>query len=196
MAGTLYISGLTSNIDWDNIVTQLITADHKPVDLVTSKKTSYENQLSAWQSFSTKLTSLKTAVDNLKDESAFSLFTASLTTNSSTVKGSDLLSVTTDSSVGKSTFTMTVNALAQAEKRSSATFASTTTALGEGFAGEMTINGRTLTVNATDTLTSLAAKINQLNTGANKTGVTATVVKYAASDYRLIFTADNTGVGK
>jgi len=38
MAGTLYISGLTSNIDWDNIVTQLITADHKPVDLVTSKK--------------------------------------------------------------------------------------------------------------------------------------------------------------
>jgi len=121
MAGTSYISGLTSNIDWDNIVTQLITADHKPVDLVTSKKTSYENQLSAWQSFSSKLTSLKTAVDNLKDESAFSLFTASLTTNNSTVKGSDLVSVTTDSSVGKSTFTMTVNALAQAEKRSSAT---------------------------------------------------------------------------
>jgi len=60
----------------------------------------------------------------------------------------------------------------------------------------MTINGQTLTINAADTLTSLAAKINQLNTGANKTGVTATVVKYAASDYRLIFTADNTGVGK
>jgi len=74
MAGTSYISGLTSNIDWDNIVTQLITAEHKSVDLVTNKKTSYENQLSAWQSFSSKLTSLKTAVDNLKDESAFSLF--------------------------------------------------------------------------------------------------------------------------
>jgi len=87
MAGTSYISGLTSNIDWDNIVTQLITAEHKSVDLVTNKKTSYENQLSAWQSFSSKLTSLKTAVDNLKDESAFSLFTASLTTNTPPLRG-------------------------------------------------------------------------------------------------------------
>jgi len=103
MAGTLYISGLTSNIDWDNIVTQLIRQTISQLDLVTSKKTSYENQLSAWQSFSTKLTSLKTAVDNLKDESAFSLFTASLTTNNSTVKGSDLVSVTTDSSAAKGT---------------------------------------------------------------------------------------------
>jgi len=45
MAGTSYISGLTSNIDWDNIVTQLITAEHKSVDLVTNKKTSYEISL-------------------------------------------------------------------------------------------------------------------------------------------------------
>jgi len=125
----------------------------------------------------------------------FTLY-ASLTTNSSTVKGSDLLSVTTDSSAAKGTFTVQVNAVAQAEKQSSATFASATTALGEGFAGKMTINGQTLTINAADTLTSLAAKINQLNTGTNKTGVTATVIKYSASDYRLTFTADNTGEGK
>lgn len=196
MAGTSYVSGLSSGIDWDNIVTQLISVEHKPVDLVTNKKTSYENQLSAWQSMSTKLSALKTAVDNLKDEAAFSLFTPSLTTNSSTVKGSDIITVTTDSAAAKGTFTVKVNAIAQAEKQSSATFASATTALGEGFAGDMTINGKTLTVSATDTLTSLAAKVNQLNTGTNKTGVTATIVKYAASDYRLIFTADNTGVGK
>jgi len=196
MAGTSYVSGLSSGIDWDNIVTQLIQVEHKSVDLVTNKKTSYENQLKAWQSFSSKLSALKSAVDVLKDESAFKVFTSSLTCSNSAVTPSDLLSVTTDSDATASTFTVKINAVAQAEKLSSEIFSSPTAALGEDFAGSILINGRLLTVNATDTLNSLATKINNLNSGTNKTGVTATVLRYGTADYRLILTADNTGEGQ
>lgn len=196
MAGNSYISGLSSGIDWDNIVTQLISLERKSVDLVTKKKTSYENQLSAWQAFSAKLNALKSKADALKSETDFGVFTTSLTTSSATVEGSDLLSITTDATAQIGTFTVKVNAIAQAEKRSSAIFASPTTALGEEFAGELMINGRALTVNATDTLNSLAGKINNLNTGTLKTGVTATVLRYGNYDYRLVLTADQTGTGK
>ncbi|HOJ52689.1 MAG TPA: flagellar filament capping protein FliD [Syntrophales bacterium] len=196
MAGTSYITGLSSGIDWDNIVTQLIAVEHKSVDLVTNKKTSYENQLSAWQAFASKLSTLKAKADILKSDTAFGVFTANLTTTSATVKGTDLLSVTTDTSAQAGTFTVKVNAVAQAEKRSTASFSSATTALGADFAGDIIINGRILTVSATDTLSSLATKINNLNTGTNKTGITATILRYGTYDYRLVLTADETGAGK
>jgi len=37
-------------------------------------------------------------------------------------------------------------------------------------------------------------KINQLNSGSNATGVTASILKVGSSDYRLILTADDTGL--
>ncbi|MCX7982227.1 MAG: flagellar filament capping protein FliD [Syntrophales bacterium] len=196
MAGNSYISGVASGIDWDNIVTQLIALERKPIDLVTKKKTSYENQLSAWQTFTSKLNTLKSKADALKSETAFGVFTSNLTTSNPTVKGSDLLAITTDASAQASKFSIKVNTLAQAEKRSSAIFASATTSLGEDFAGEIMINNRVLSISATDTLSSLATKINNLNTGADKTGITATVLRYGTYDYRLILTADETGAGK
>jgi len=62
---TSLITGLTSGLDWDSIVTQLIAIDHKRVDLVSEKKTDTENKLTEWQSFNTKLLALKTAAGGL-----------------------------------------------------------------------------------------------------------------------------------
>ena len=79
---TSLITGLTSGLDWNSIVTQLIAIDHKRVDLVSQKKTETENKLKEWQSFNTKLLALKTAAKNLVSAEGFSLFKATTTTNS------------------------------------------------------------------------------------------------------------------
>ena len=63
---TSLVSGLSSGFDWKSMIDQLMQVEHKSVDLVDDQKTKYEDQLSEWQSFNTKLLSLKTAAGALK----------------------------------------------------------------------------------------------------------------------------------
>ncbi|MEI7635917.1 MAG: flagellar filament capping protein FliD [Syntrophus sp. (in: bacteria)] len=192
---TSLISGLSSGIDWTTIVDNLISIDHKRVDLVTAKKTAEQAKLAAWQSLNTKLLSLDTAVAALKTPEDFKSFKADLSTDSSTVKASDLLSVTSSASAAPGSYSVKVTALATAQKLSSKTFASYSSALGADYAGDLLINGRVVTATATDTLQSLRDKINNANTGDTATGVSASIVSYGANDSRLILTSDATGAG-
>lgn len=187
------VSGLSTGFDWASMVEQLIAIDHQRVDLVEAKKSKYEAQLSAWQSFNTKLLSLKTACEALKEPEDFYLYSAGLTSDSSTVGASDLVSAATDSTASTGSYTLKITNLAAAQKLSSNPFTSKTTALGSSYAGDILINGRTVTVSATDSLVDAAYSINSLNAGSNPTGVTATVVNYGTNDYRLVLTSDETG---
>jgi flagellar hook-associated protein 2 len=190
---TNLISGLSSGIDWNTMVTQLIAVDHQRVDLISSKKTEYQTKLSEWQSFNTKLLAMKTAAGDLKDAEDFSIYKAAMSSDSSTVEAADLLTVTTASTTSVGSYTLNINNLATAQKLSSASFASTSDALGAGYAGDLIINGTTITLDATDTLTSLKDKINNANSGSNPTGVTAGLISYGKGDNRLILTSDTTG---
>jgi flagellar hook-associated protein 2 len=190
---TSLVSGLSSGIDWATMVDQLISIDHKRVDLISSQKSEYEEKLKEWQSFNTKLLALKTAAEGLKDLEDFSVYKASMTTNSATVKGSDLMSVTTSSTASIGSYQIIVNNLAVAEKVRSGSYTDISTALGAGYAGDIVINGETVSIDATDTLSSLQNKINNANTGTSPTGVTASIIKYGESDYRLTLTSDTTG---
>ncbi|MCX5846818.1 MAG: flagellar filament capping protein FliD [Deltaproteobacteria bacterium] len=191
---TNFISGLSSGINWSTMVDNLIAIDHQRVDLISNQKSDYEAKLAAWQSFNTKLLALKTASDSLKNPDDFGMFTSSMTTDSSTVKGSDLMTVTASSTASIGSYQIEVTNLAMAEKvRSVTTYADASATLGSSYAGDILINGETVSIDATDTLSSVLNKINNANTGASPTGVTATIIKYGASDYRLTLTSDTTG---
>ncbi len=190
---TNLISGLASGIDWKNMVDQLISVEHRRVDLITNKQTSEQAKLTEWQSLNTKLLALKTAAGNLKDPDAFNVYTALMTTDSSTVPAADLLAVTTSTSAAGGSYSLKINNVAVANKLSSGTFSSTSTELGAGFAGDLLLNGVTLTVAATDTLATLRDKFNSANVGATPTGVTASIISYSATDNRLILASDTTG---
>jgi flagellar hook-associated protein 2 len=192
-SSTSLISGLSSGFDWQSVVTQLATIDHKRVDLISDKKTTTEKKLAEWQSFNTKLLAFKTAAGALKRADGFGVFKASMTTDSVTVKASDLLTVTPSTTASIGSYTVKVNNLAAAQKISSGSFTTLSGALGAGYAGDILINGEILTILASDTLTSLKDKINNANSGANPTGVTAGVVSYGTGDYRLVLTSDHTG---
>ena len=89
---TNLISGLSSGFDWRSMIDQLMAVEHRPVDLVTAKKTDTEAKLKEWQTANSKLLAFKTAAAGLKDPDIFQVFAATMSTNSSTVKASDLLS--------------------------------------------------------------------------------------------------------
>ncbi|HEU20358.1 MAG TPA: flagellar hook protein [Deltaproteobacteria bacterium] len=190
---TNLISGLSSGFDWRSMIDQLMAIEQKRVTLVDNKKSDYESQLKEWQSFNTKLLALKTAAGNLKDPYDFALFTSTTSTNSGTFKASDLLSVTTNSDASIGTYTLNITQLAAAEKLSSASFSDYSTALGAGYAGDMLINGRAVSITQSDSLADVRDKINSANSGSTPSGVTASIIRYDTNDYRLTLTSDDTG---
>jgi flagellar hook-associated protein 2 len=186
--GTSFISGLSSGIDWSSIVNQLIAVDQQSVTLVSNQQSDYQAKLQAWQSFNTQLLSLKTAADGLKDPDNFNVFKTVMSTDNPSVKAEDLISASADTSAIPDNYTIQVVKLATAQKLSSNTFTDATSPVGGSYAGDIVINGKTLTVSATDTLADVADNINNLNAG-----VTASVLNFSTTDHRLIITSTSTG---
>ncbi len=188
MASTNQISGLSSGFDWRSMVDQLMAIEKRPVDLIEKQKTQYETQLTEWRSFNTQLLSLKTAAEALSKPVNFNTFSSSMTSDNADIDAEDLLSVSTNSHAEKGTYTITINNIATAQKIGSASFASGTNDLGSGYNGDIIINGKTITISETDGLDDVRNKIN----GADA-GVTASLIRYSDTDYRLNLTSDDTG---
>jgi len=187
---TNLVSGLSSGFDWRSMIDQLIALERKPVDLVEEKKSNYESQLSEWQSFNTKLLGFKTAAGALSVETAFNVYMAGTTSNTST-SASDLLTVSTSSAATQGTYSIKVNNLAQSERISSKNYTDIDTAL--SLSGDFLVSGKVVNVVATDTLAGIKNKINALNTGENPSNVTASIVSYGTDNYHLVLSSDETG---
>ena len=190
---TNLVSGLASGFDWRSMIDQLMEIEHKRVDLVEDQKTEYENKLSEWQSFNTKLLSLKTAAADLKDTEDFDVYTSDMTSDNSNIDASDILSVSTSSFASKGSYSITVSSLATAQKLSSRSFSGFSDGLGASYAGDILINGVAVTISETDSLADVRNRINNANAGTDPTGVTASIVSYETNDYRLMLTSDDTG---
>lgn len=187
---TNLVSGLASGLDWRSIIDQLIEIDHRRVDLIEDKKTEYESQLAEWQSVNSMLLSLKTASAALSTESAFNVYTSGTTSNTTT-SASNLLSVSTSSTVSPGLYNIAVNNLAQSEKISSTNYTATDTAL--GLSGDIVVSGTAVTITITDTLSDIKDKINSVNTGTDPSRVTASIVSHSSTNYHLVLTCDDTG---
>jgi flagellar hook-associated protein 2 len=188
------IAGLSSGFDWRSMIDQLMAIEHRRVDLVINQKSEYASKLQILRAINTKLLSFKSQAETLASSKTFSIFTSSLSTDSATYSASDFLSVytSTGAAPGSHTITMTsTSTLAQARKIATKSFNSHTDAL--GLTGEFVINGRAIEVEDTDDLGDLRDKINNLNSGANATGVTASILTASSSNFRLVLTSDNTG---
>jgi flagellar hook-associated protein 2 len=188
--GTSSVSGVSSGIDWGNIIEQLREVEHRRIDVLEAQKTTYQERLSAWQSINSLLLSLKTAAGTLNRTTSFNLYIPSLSSNTTT-DAEEILSATTSTEASPGAYDIVVNALAAAQRLSSKSYASQTTEL--GVSGDMIVGGRTVKIAASDTLSSLRDKINAVNRGTSPSGVSASIVNYGISGYRLILTSDEEG---
>jgi len=154
----------------------------------------------AFAAINDAMLSFKSTATAMADSAAFFSYSASLSSSSSAVAASSLLDVSGADGVVAGKHNIIVQQIAQAERLSSSVavkdsmgtvIASDTSAL--NLAGSFQIGTTTVNVLAGDTLQDIAASINQANTGASATGVSASVLKVANNDFRLVLAADNTG---
>ncbi len=178
------ISGLVSGIDVQSLVTQLSAAYQKPITLLQNQEQSYQTTLSAWGTVQSALSSLQTAVSSLQAVTQVNNRTVTLS-NSAAVSAS----VSSDAPLAS--YSLSNIVLAQSENLYSQDFASAAnTTVGTGTlqiqVGSGTATAVSIT-NSNDTLTGIAAAINNA-----KAGVNAAVV-YDGTGYRLTLTGSNTG---
>lgn len=189
-SSTLNLTGLVSNTDWQSLVNsinadQLQTAEAP----LNTELTSQQNTLSAWQSFNTSLSAITNYIstNNLNSSTGYQAYDASLTCADSSITPANVLSA----SIGKGTiaagtYSIEVSNLATPEQIASDSFTSSSTAL--GISGDMVIDGTTVSVASTDTLTGIASAINSANAG-----VSASVLSISGNEYKLELQSTSTG---
>jgi len=199
MAGLSSISGLVAGFNTKGAVEELLRPQQTRIDSLTSQQTDETNKQAEISSFNSMVQDLRNTSIAMATSSDFYSYAASLSSSSS-VAASSLIDVSGTGSVAAGSHTIKINAIAQAQKSSSSVAIqdsagtavnSDSTAI--GLSGSFTVAGVSVTVTAADSLQDIAASVNQVNTGSAATGVTATIIKAGTNDFRLIFTADDTG---
>lgn len=180
-------SGLVSSIDYQSLITQLLSIRRQSIQQLSSEKTTLETANSAYTTLNSMVLDLKSAADALRTTTGFSVFTAASSDTS-------ILSATTTSAASAGTFNIVVSALAKAHKIAANGVASETSTVAAGAGSfKFTVGSGTeqsVSVDATTTLTGLRDAINALDAG-----VTASIVNDGSSPnpQRLILTSDSTG---
>lgn len=183
------VSGLSSGIQWRDMVDQIMQIEaSRTLTPITTRQTVQQKQSTAWRQFQGVLAKLRDAAQAVRDSTSFELF--STTADKSAATGHDLLSATAGAGAAPGSYGVEVMALASAQKLGGSFVASSSTAL--AVAGSFALNGRLVSVVASDTLLSLRDKINAVNTGTTPSGVRATVLSSAGGS-RLVLTSDRTG---
>lgn len=176
--------GSYSGIDRSTI-DQLMEAEKMPLVGLASKKTDTTEKQNAWKDINTRLNSLFDKLKALQTDSTYTSKTSSSTNE-------DTVTMSVGSSAAPATYKINVESLATTSRVIGAqvTVEDNTTALSQ--TGDLTItNGdpealsTTISIGATDSLSSVMDKINE---GTEETGIKATII-----DKRLVLEDTKTG---
>jgi len=174
-------SGLSSGLDTDSIVSQLVSIEKAPIQRMSAQQKTLRDRAELYSQFATKITGIASAGNQLTTLGTFSAITASSSDNA-------VASVTVEPGATLAgSFNLTVSKLAQSQKLSSG--AQSSAIAGLGYTGSFNVNGKAVTVEATDSITAIAQKVNTLGVG-----VTASVIDGGTNNAYLTFTSGTTGL--
>jgi flagellar hook-associated protein 2 len=174
-----------NQIDFNQILTAVMQQERAPLTRLETQKKTLETQNTAFGTLAGKLSSLETAIENLKEADSLSLLTA---TSSDPGVG-----VSTTSGTVTGTYDVVVSELARAQVTSSqSTYAGLDTVVATG--GTLTLTpttgtATTITISSSTTLAGLASAINS----ASNSPAAASVVQTSPGVYQLVLTGKNTG---
>ncbi len=180
-----------SGIDTAYIIESLVSLEQEKVTRVESQKKAYQVKVDAYSKLLTFVNDIGKQARGMKTEEDFNLFT--------TESSNDEI-VTFSASTGgvAGSYSVDVFQTAQREKLISADKlitdqSASLSSLGIA-PGTFSINGIEMSIDADDTIQDLRLKINTTtDADGNKAGVTATVLKLADDNFRMILTSDDTG---
>lgn len=189
--------GLGSNLDVNGLVTQLMTAEKKPLESINAREAKEQARLAAFANVKASLGNLRSTMTSLRDASRYVGFRPS-------VSDSSIASISVSGTPAAGSYSLEVTQLAQAQKlRSGATYASSSDTLGSGTltlqfgtysGGAFTVNAdkpvQTITIDSgASTLAGVRDAINNANAG-----VKASIVN-DGSGQRLVLSSASTGAG-
>ncbi len=180
-----------SGIDTAGLIDQLVELERTKVYRVEAKVADYQVKIDAYSKLQSLIKDLQFKAASIKDDSDFNMFS----TDSSNEEVATV-SATLGGVEGK--YGLQVHHLASSEKMvstdglvASQTEALTTYGIS---AGEISVNGTVLTIESADTIQDVRAKINNAtDASGNKLGVTASVLKVADNNFRLVLSSNKTG---
>lgn len=190
-------TGLSSGINYNDLITKILELERQPINNLKKKQTSYNDKNTVYTDLGIKVSSLKTASDNLKTTTNFYAKKAS-------VDDPTILDASATNSAAAGNYSVSAHSvagkiqLAQNEQKShTAGVAASTTVINSSGADKVfqyTYGGtqRTLTVATGTTLEGLRDTIN--NDSGNP-GVTATIINTGTA-YKLVLTGKDTGSTK
>lgn len=180
-----------SGLDLNSLVDSLVSIEQNKVTKVENEKSAYQVKTDAYNKVRSLLYDIKSKTEALSKASSFDIFKA-------TTSNAD--AVTISGSIGSTDGKYSVNVFQTAgiEKMMSAPGkinSLTTTLASQGIGiGDFSIGGTKITISAGDTINDLRSKINSAaDSKGTKLGATASVVKIADGDYRLIISAKESG---
>jgi flagellar hook-associated protein 2 len=140
--GKQVASGIASNLDVDAIVTSLVDAKKIPVTKLTDTVKLYDEKTAALGEFRTKLETLQTASDYLRNKSGFNAasnnifeYRTSSLSISSGLTVSNFAEVTVNPGTAVGNYSLEINNIAKAYASSSQSFASKTVSVTEAASG-------------------------------------------------------------
>ena len=174
-------SGLSSGLDTTSLISKLVSAEKSSETQYTSQQTTLSGQKSVVDALTSAVASLGSMASDLALPSTLQMRTASSSDTHISVAASGTATATVHD--------IRVNQIASAQVASSNTYTGDT--VGIAGAGSVKITSgttsATVTYDATDTLSSIASKINNANAG-----VSASVL-FDGTQYRLMVASKTTG---
>ncbi|QJR36433.1 flagellar filament capping protein FliD [Gemmatimonas groenlandica] len=184
MSSPINISGLSTGIQWGDIVDSTIKAyEARQVTPITDRITKRAAQKTAWTKMQGLVETLNTNARNLR-RTGFGGFLATVPPSPSTSR--TLLSATASLTATPGRYRVEVLQLADTAKIGGASVADTTAA--RGLTGSMSINGTSIDIVGTESLADIRTKINDANIG-----VTAAIVSEGGTAGRLVLTSNTAG---
>lgn len=175
--------GIGTGLDVSSIVEQLVTLERRPIEQLTTQKTTLQSKLSAFGLMQSYTVNVQDAVNKLTSSSLWQQTKGSTTDTT--------VSVSSTAAAASGTYGIEVSQLAQAQTLASAAFSSTSEKVGAGSlkitsakAGSLPVD---VAIGPDDTLDDVRSKINAANAGLN-----ASIVKDSGGA-RLVLRTTATG---
>ncbi|TXI16558.1 MAG: flagellar hook protein FliD [Nitrosomonas sp.] len=187
--------GIGSGLDVNNIVSQLMALERRPLIALDNKEATHQTKLSAFGSLKGAIASFQNSVAALANPEKYSAVSANLSDTS-------LANVSAASSAISGSYSLEIQTLAQSQKLKSSNFTTTNTTIGNGTItiqfgtyenGTFTLNpekaAQSIIISSSNsTLEGVRDSINQANAG-----VSASIVNDGLGN-RLVISANDTGL--
>ncbi|MCB2053999.1 MAG: flagellar filament capping protein FliD [Geminicoccaceae bacterium] len=207
-SGAPRLSGTASKLDTAAIVEATYEAKRIPAVRLETKITRNEARLAAYQEMRSLLSDVQSALAPLRNPPGFfgardNIFEnkQAFFASSTNTDPSSLLGVSVGNSAQKGSFEISVDALAVAEKRATASTSSADQTLADGWNGaaafsgtiDIGLDGGTVATIAVDGTMDIYDLRDAINAQSSTSRVRANVLQVASGDFRLILNAEDTG---